>query len=139
MWRIAAFALVALATIQPAGAQTNNRKLDRVLQEEATRGRGKRVRVIVQMDPTRRADVTRAFDAQGRGRREHRLISGLSIEVPASALNGLANLRGVESISIDAPLTASQTAVIPVTNGSALRQELAVPTGGYEVQALAWP
>ena len=130
IWRIALAVFVAMATIQPASAQTRNRKLDRILQEEAARGRGTRVRVIVRMDPSRRADVARALDAIGRGRREHRLISGFSLEVPADALNGLANVPGVESISIDAPLSAS---AVPATNGELLRQELGVPsTGGYQ-------
>ena len=129
IWRIAAVLFVALTAIQPASAQTLNPRLDRALQRAKA---GTFVRVIVQVDPNRRGVIRRLLASQGRGSREHSGISALTLDVPASWLDNLARMPGVLSVSIDAPLVASQ-AVVPTTNGALLRQELGVPSaGGYQ-------
>ena len=129
-WRIAAILFVALTAMQPAAAQTLNPRLDRALQHAKP---GTFVRVIVQVDPSRRGVVRRLLAAQGYGSHEHPVISALTLDVPASWLDNLTLMPGVLSVSLDAPLAATQTAVVPTTNGSLLRQELGVPaTGGYQ-------
>src|SRR6188474_3123505 len=129
-WRIAAILFVALTAMQPAAAQTLNPRLDRALQHAKP---GTFVRVIVQVDPSRRGVVRRLLAAQGYGSHEHPVISALTLDVPASWLDNLTRLPGVLSVSLDAPLAATQTAIVPTTNGSLLRQELGVPaTGGYQ-------
>ena len=61
------------------------------------------------------------------------MISALTLDVPASWLDNLTRMPGILSVSLDAPLAATQTAVVPTTNGSLLRQGLGVPaTGGYQ-------
>ena len=119
-----------MATIQPAAADSHKDKLDRALTEAADRDG--RVRVIVQVDPGSRGAVKRALTAQGYVvANEHAVISALSLEVPTKALDGIAHMPGVPSISFDAPMQPTQV-VVPTTNGDMLRQDLGIASSGYE-------
>src|SRR5262245_732040 len=122
-WRIAIGLLAAIAIAHPAAAERKNPKFDAALQEAGKHGQ-QTVRVIIQVDGKARGQVKRALAAQGLPVPiEHGVISALTLDVPVKLLNKLADMPGVLSVSIDAPVGADQ-AVVPTTNGDMLRDDL---------------
>src|SRR5262245_25579037 len=130
-WRIAVGLLTAIAIAHPAAAERKNPKFDAALQEAVKHGQ-KTVTVIIQVDGSVRGQLKRALVAQGLPvPREHGVISALTLEVPVKLLDKLADMPGVISVSIDAPVGSNQ-AVVPTTNGDMLRDDLGIPSSGYE-------
>src|SRR5689334_231739 len=130
--RIAIGLFVAIAIVRPAAAERKNPKFDSALQEAGKHGQ-RTVRVIIQIEAKNRGALKRVLKAAGYdGLVEHELISAITVEVPVDALDKLADMPGVVSISIDAPLGAPQVSVVPTTIGDLLRQDLGIPSGGYQ-------
>src|SRR5262245_14547862 len=124
-WRIAIGLLAAIAIAHPAAAQRKNPKFDAALQEAGKHGQ-QTVTVIVQVDGKVRGQLKRALVAQGLPvPREHEVISALTLNVPVKLLDKLADMPGVLSVSVDAPVGADG-AIVPTTNGDQLRDDLGI-------------
>src|SRR4051812_37300710 len=108
-WWLAA-SLATLVAIVPADAGPRGKApVDRSVRE-ATKHGNKTVRVIVRVDPSSRLALKNAWGT-GNGRtmrREHKLISALTLDIPSNMVDKLAEAPGVLSVSIDAPLAGSQ-------------------------------
>src|SRR5262245_60257623 len=121
--RIAIAVCAAMMIVRPAAAERKNPKFDAALQEAGKHGQ-QTVTVIIQVDGKVRGQLKRALIAQGLPvPREHAVISALTLEVPVKLLDKLADMPGVLSVSIDAPV-GSDTAVVQTTNGEMIRHEI---------------
>src|SRR5262245_26228886 len=115
--------LLTLVATTTAYAQPLS-KIDAALQAALRSQESRRLRVIVRIQPGRRGIERQELEGNGFAvRAEHKLINAISLEVPASALSGLANNPNVLSISIDATMT-STGAPNQATNASVLRETL---------------
>src|SRR5690349_15095283 len=116
-WAIALCAMFAAgpaAAGPPAtapGQSASSDKLDRGLREALSGAhQPSRVRVIIRVDANSRAALKQSLIAQGHGfKKEHRLVSALTMEVPTTALRGIANMPGVTTVSLDAKMTSTAT------------------------------
>src|SRR4051794_28594577 len=108
-WWISA-SLATLVAIAPAAAGPRAKApVDRSVREAMKHG-NKTVRVIVRVAPSSRLALKTAW-SKGAGRtlrREHGLISALTLDIPAKLVDTLAEAPGVLSVSIDAPLQGQQ-------------------------------
>ena len=112
-------ASAAAATGPPAGDAA---KFDQAVRDWKDHGDPDRARVIVRVRSGQRGRIREALRAGGFDvKAEHPLIDAITLEVPRAALEGLAHNPNIETISIDAPTTASQT-VAP--SGQTLRSTL---------------
>jgi len=103
--------LVVLVTLSVAGsalAQTALPKLDLVLQQAARTEAGPQ-RVIIRTRPGLRLALRDSLQAQGEAvRADHPAIEALTAEADAAQLRALSSDPLVESVSIDAVVSASQ-------------------------------
>lgn len=95
-----------------------------------------RVRVIIQNDRQIRSALKGVFArAGGVVRREHALLSALTVTVPARALPGISRMPGVRSISIDARVSSGRPDLVPVTDdwtsGTVLQRALGLEGSAY--------
>jgi serine protease AprX len=108
-WWVSA-GLASLLAVAPASAKPRAKApVDRSVRE-ATKHGSKTVRVIVRVAPDSRLALKRAW-SKGTGRtlrREHGLISALTLDIPANAVDALSEAPGVLSVSIDAPIAGEQ-------------------------------
>ena len=127
-WSTVAIALLLVwsAAGVPQAAQNGRAARAHVDKEVETRiQRGAvRTRVIIRVAPGYRASLKNVWKnkAGNSMKREHRLLSALTMEMPTAGIDALARTPGVLSVSIDAPVKA-QT-VVPVTDGVLLQQTL---------------
>jgi serine protease AprX len=129
---IAAIALL-LGFAHPAAAdKPHSRKLDRALARVADQG-GDTTRVIIRMRPGHEDAVKEAL----RGFKfnlkfNHPGISALTGDLRVDALDALAELDDVESVSYDAPVDGlAVTTPVPNTDGDALRATLGTTGSAY--------
>src|SRR5262245_6462334 len=116
--------LLTLVATTIAYAQPQLSKIDAALQAALQSQEPRRLRVIVRIQPGRVGFERQALKGNGFAiRAEHKLINAISLEVPASALSGLAKNPNVLSISIDATMTPTG-APSQATNASVLRETL---------------
>lgn len=104
---LTATAIVVLAA--PAAAQQRpGAHVDGQVAAAIKRGGSATVRVIVRVTPERRGALKQTAEKQGHVvKREHALISALTIELPERALKALTREEGVLSISFDARVSTS--------------------------------
>jgi serine protease AprX len=126
-------ATVALA-VGSAGAQPIDRvsppKLDVALSRSVQNGESGFRQVIIRATPDGLPAATAALHGRGYAvKRVHPLINGLEANIPVAALAGLSRLPFVASISLDAVVTAEQTAASTYTAPSTytLRATLGLP------------
>src|SRR4051812_15066262 len=108
-WWVSA-SIATLMAIAPAAAGPRASAPVDMSVREATKHGAKTVRVIVRVAPSNRLALKTAW-SKGAGRklrREHGLISALTLDIPANAVDALAQAPGVLSVSIDAPIAGEQ-------------------------------
>jgi serine protease AprX len=120
---IAVLAMPAMAA-QAQPPERVKSKLDDRLAATIRTGDSSPQRVIIRTTSEGIPALTRALERSGHAvLRRHSIINALTARVPAAALEGLARLPFVESISLDAVVLADQTAA----GDSTLRGTLALP------------
>lgn len=100
--------------------------VDSVLQGAIAAG-AKRARVIIRVDPDRRRALKEELKRQRyEVKREHPLISAITVDIPLNAVDHLARRPGVRSISSDAlvGVVVDETAADVGTTGTLLRETL---------------
>ena len=122
---VLAISAPATADNPAAGHGSKSARFDAAVQDWNDHGNGPdRQRVIVRMVPGTRGAAVRALRAGGLNvKAEHPLIDAATLEVPRSALDGLAHNPNILSISSDAGIGAHVT-VAP--SGATLRSALGV-------------
>ena len=95
-----------MSVAQPAAAEKGHSpKLDKALAKVADQS-GDTTRVIIRVREGQLKEVIAALRKLNvRVKHYHRLISALTADVPTDALDALADLDAIESISIDGPTT----------------------------------
>jgi hypothetical protein len=132
-----AVSAVALAAITDTSATPRPRAhIDKAVEAALTNGDAP-TRLIVRVDPTSRAALKNTWRQQRHAiHHEHALVSALTIEVPAAAIDGIARMPGVLSVSIDAPLESeavkvnTKTVTTVVTYQSFIQQMLGSSASG---------
>ncbi|MBI4265294.1 MAG: S8 family serine peptidase [Acidobacteria bacterium] len=121
-----------VAMVQPTQAQRPRAKMDKKVESISKKGGNARTRVIVRTTASDRPTLKNAWSRQGHKiRREHRVLSALTMEIPARSIDALSRAPGVLSISIDAPVRPKQTTELTWTSGTLLQQTLGVdPASG---------
>ena len=115
-WWIAVSVMALVATIDPSAAPRRPRaRVDKAVEAAITRGGQEKVRLIVRTDPSQRKILKELLGKRSghRVRHESARMSMLAMEVPADQVDDITRLPGMESASIDAPLTATAVAATP--------------------------
>ena len=127
---LAGILVTTFVAVPPAAAQPGLAPVDDALTSIMTVPGEQHVRVIVRVRPDRREPVTAVVRKAGHTlHRAHTLVSALTVELPARAVPALSRQPGVESISLDAPVTSQQATGMRSQVGpqtSALQQTLGV-------------
>ena len=123
---------VPSASAQPSDS-ARVAKLDVELSKSVRNGESGVRQVIIRATPDRLPLVAAALSERGHGAgKRHPFVNGVAATVPVAALAGLSRLPFVESISLDAVVTASQTTTTPYTLRATLG--LSGPTGASSTQ-----
>ena len=113
-----------LLTPSAAGASSGPGKIDRALQSASSSDTPKQV--IIRTKPGAKSSVKHKLARRGMAASEMRLISALGARLDASEVQALAADPDVESVSIDAVVTASASGDVDMTSASGLKTSLGI-------------